>query len=710
MPRLHRSVQLASVFGLSLFGLVACRTPTSILPIDEIERQSEDTERTGEARDRLDPLPVKTPTDILPAEVPLLAEATDPAAVLASVRNLDKFPDFQAFRSEVASEIGIDPFDAEAWQRIGLDRHGAVGIALLDISAEAGVLYGTLVDAKAFGNFLEDLAARSGKGERLTSTEVGNAMVYRFGESLSVVLREGVAMVVFVEDPDHAPRDYVATIATIDPRDALSHSKTFTWAHAQLEAADDGLLFVDPGQLVTQFERESSNSDSDWGVRYAQDELERARRAGEPAERIAELERRVEEERAWQRQREISEAGERELLQSVFGPIEGLIVGGELRSDAITAHARMLIPGDSLLARVFVPADRESPLLRALDRPPLLALDGRADMQALLSLIDLAARAEGEPLQDINADIRNELGIDVLADVYPLLTGNGGVMLTQLREPSIKTIYDAEKHFGLAAYVEVTDPERLRKLIDGLVRSKRVPELGRAKRGDGWSLSVPDWHDVNLSLVGNHLVASTDTKLADRIRDARPGSQAEALADPTHPLRGSIPTPALRLYQRFLWLVVTDVYEPTKRDPESMLYDLDTHSRLTPEQAAAVPRSREFKRKYAEFERLLAELDAFDRRQTELRYQDELQVARSCGDVGMQVERLSDGLGARAVWRMAPGTSPLEVWLGAVLRSGDGVDWAEYERLNQEVSRVREELNTIRQADLEAAAAKQQPK
>jgi hypothetical protein len=233
-----------------------------------------------------------------------------------------------------------------------------------------------------------------------------------------------------------------------------------------------------------------------------------------------------------------------------------------------------------------------------------------------------------------------------------------------------------------------------------------VPELGRAKKGDGWTVSVPKWHEVALTIVGNRLVASTDPKLADRIRDARPGSQADALADPNHPLRGSLPTPALRMYQRFSWLASEGVYEQPKREPDSMLYDLDNHSILNPEQAKAVPRSKEFKKKYAEFEKALAELDKFDRRMAEQRYEKQLETARNFGDAGMQIERLADGLGARAIWRMAPGTTPLEVWL-MVFMMGNSTDWSEYERLNMEVSRLREELVMIRRADLDAAAARQ---
>lgn len=700
MSLAHRRLPIAV-----LFGLLACRPPSSRLPIDEIEKQSE-AEQSGEAHQQLEPLPVEAPTDLLPDDVPVLVEAGDPSAVLAHIRRLDKFPEFQSVHSEITDELGVDLLDPAAWQKIGLDSQGPVGFALLDIEAEGFVVYATLSDARTFGQFIERLADRQGERNTLSSAEVGHAFVYRLDEEASVVLRENVAMFVYVDRPERVARDYVATVATLDPREALSHSKTFAWAREQVEVADDGLLFVNPIGLLTQIEREMVGSDSDYGTRYAQDELDRARSMGEPVERIKELEQRLEEERRWQVERETRQASERELVRALFGPIEAFVAAGELRDDAISAHARMLIPGEGLLTRVLLPMDVESPLLSALDQPPLMGIDGRVDMQVFLQLVELLARTDGENLQELNAQMRTASGIDVLVDVVPLLTGTGGFMLTQQQEPDVKRMYDADKNFGLAAYVGVSDPERLRKLIDGLLRSKRMPELSRQTRGDGWVVSVPDWHDVVLTLVGDRLVASTDTKLADRIRDARPGAEAKALADPEHPMRGRAPTPALRMYQRWLWLVASEPYESPKRDAASMLYEINMHAVLTPEQAAAVPHSRDYKRKYAELERGLAELDAFDQREAMRRYEQQLEIGRSLGDAGMQIERLADGLGARALWRMAPGTTPLEVFLRVFMGAGGGGNWSEFERISQDVNRLREEVLLIRRSDLDAAAAK----
>ena len=247
----------------------------------------------------------------------------------------------------------------------------------------------------------------------------------------------------------------------------------------------------------------------------------------------------------------------------------------------------------------------------------------------------------------------------------------------------------------------------MRSLLEGVVHSKRLGgALTRAKRGDGWILRVPEWRDVAINLVGARLVLSTDAKLAGRVKDAPRGEQAEALADPQHPLRGPSPTPSLRMYQRFSALVLFDSHEPWEQDAESMLYDLNDHPSLGPDAAAKVPRSRGFKKKLKELDKVIDELNAHQREQAQRRFEHDLDYAEQFGDLGVQLERLSDGVGGHALWRMAEGTTPLELGLGMFMGRDMDTDWESYERLQTRSHELREELYRIRQADLDAAAAK----
>ncbi|KIG16310.1 hypothetical protein DB30_04770 [Enhygromyxa salina] len=687
-------------------GLVACRTPSSKLPFDQPTDTKEDAPKQGEVSERPEPLPVEAPTDLLPAEVPLLAEAIDPEAILGLLTPLAEYPQFQAARGQLSSQIGVDLLDATQWQQVGLDVHGAMGFGLLDVEAEGFFGYATLSDQPAFERFIERLADMVGRGEDLASAEIGPAHVYRFGEELSVVLREGVACVVFVDKPQRAPRDYAATIATMDPREALGRTKSFSWAREQIVSADDGLIFVAPNELRQQIQRDED--DNDYGTRYAQEELDRARASGQSAATLRELEQRLEEERKWEQERAVAQLHRRELTKSLFSPIGAAVFAADLHSDGIDAHGRVLIPGASLLRDLFAPVEAESPLFRALDEPPLMAFDGRANMQVFVQLLEQLAKADGESLASINAKARAELGFDVLGELVPALTGAGGVVLTQTKQPDAKRLAEVPKSLGLAAYLQLSKPDVMRRLLDAAIASGAMGGvLSRAKRGDGWVLRPPEWREVQLSIVGDRLIASTDTKFAARIRDARPGSQAEPLADPKHPLRGPSPTPSLRFYQRWIWLALVNAHAPWEQDGESMLYDLDSHATLSPEQAAKVPRSREFKRKFKELEKVVGELNTYQRRQATREFERGLEFAADLGDAGMQIDRLTDGLGVHAQWRMASSSTPLALPLRWLLMFEDqGADWAEYEDIQNRLSSLREELYQIRRLDLDAGAAK----
>lgn len=698
--------RLASL-SLATVGLLACRTPSSKIPLEKLAADEQD-QNQGQARETIEPLPVERPTDLLPPEVAMLAEAIDPAAVLGGLFGaLDKYQSIDRWRNELSGYLGGDLFDANQWAKLGFDSHGPAGFGLLDGASGSGFAYLTLIDERAFEQTLLRVVDMFGARDDFGSAEVAHARVYRLGRRVNVVVRERIALLLYVDNPEDAPRDFVVTAATIDPRESLGRSEGFVWARQQLQPSDDGMVFVNPPALIEQLDRQRSEG-MDYGVRYAEEELTRARQSGAPPELIRELEARVEEERRWQREHQTREAAERELIRSLFGSIEVVMGAADLQVGGIFGHGRLLIPTPSVLRRMFLAPEHESPLLTALGEPPLFALDGRVDLQVLLEVVELLARAEGETLAEINRKIEIETGVDVIAGLVPALGGAGGIMLTEARKPDSKRLGEVPKSLGLAAYAELLNPEAIRRMLDKIARDKLMGgTLVRAKRGDGWTLRVPKWHDVELTIVGDRLIASTDAKLATRVRNAERGSQASALAAADHPLRGPITNPSARMYQRLSGWVLLDAREPWKQDAESMLYDINTHHILSPDEAAKVPRSKQFKKKLAEVQKAADEFDAYLTRRAQQEFERELRFAEQLGDLGLQVEPLVDGLGLTAQWRFAPGTTPLEIgaaWFDSIDSWGN--DWAEYERLSNRTYELLNDLRMIRQSDLDAEAAK----
>jgi hypothetical protein len=699
-------LRIASV-SLAALGLLACRTPSSKIPLEKLSAD-EQAQSSGQSREKIDPLPVERPSDLLPPEVAVMAEAMDPAALLRLLGPIDKFEQLDRARVELRGQLGGDIFDADQWDDLGLDCHRPAGFGLLDGGSVAMFAYVSLVDTAAFERTLLRIVDMAGARQDLASAEVAGSRVYRLGRRLNVVVRDRIALLIFVERPEQAPRDFVVMAATVDPRESLGHSDRFVWARQQLRPEDDGMLFVNPSALIEQIAKERADG-MDYGVRYAEEELARARQSGAPPDLIRELEARIDEERRWQREYQARKAGERELARAMFGTIDAIVGAADLRTDGIIGHGRLLIPTPNVLRRMFLAPEYESPLLTAVAEPPLFALDGRVDLQVLLEAIEMIARADGKTLASINSQIEAETGINAISGLIPGLRGDGGMMLTEARKPNFERISELPKSVGLAAYAGLSNPEMIRKLLDGVARDKLMAgALVRSKRGDGWTLRVPNWHEVELTIVGDRLIVSTDAKLATRIRNAEPGAQAAALAATEHPLRGSIANPALRIYQRLTMFVLLDAREPWKQDAESMLYDINTHHILSPDEAAKVPRSREFKKKLAELQKAIDELDAYTARRSRREHEREYKFAQGLGEFGMQVEPLVDGLGLAAQWRFAAGTTPLELaalWFGAV-SSWDNDDWAEYDRLSTRTYELSSELRAIRQAELDAEAAK----
>ena len=701
-----RRLTLSHLAPLLLLGTTACRTPSSHIPIETLRGDDSTDEAAGEARPAVDPLPVERPTDLLPAEVPVFAEALDPAAVLAMFAPLDAYPDVARVRAEAASMLGGDLLDPNQWATLGLDSRRPAGVGMLDLSAQGMFAYVSLTDASKFEATLMRFADAVGAREELSAMEVGFGRVYRFGNELHIVVREGVAVLLFVDRPDEAPRDYVVSVATMDPRDSLGRSDKLGWARAQLLGEDDGMIYVDPGSLLAQIQREDLES-SDYGVRYAEEELARARAAGESADYIRELEARVDEERRWQREREQRDKGARELANQLIGSIETVVAAADLQDDGIVGHARVKMSGTNLLRRMFVAPERESPLLTALDDAPVFVADGRVDVQVVLELVELFARAEGESLASVNAELTRELGIDVIGGLVPAFTGEGGFAITQTGKPDPKKLAEVPKSLGLAGHLGLRDPEPVRRLFDALARDKRAGgALTRGKRADTWTLDVPEWRKVELSIVGDRLIASTDAKFPKRVRDAERGSFAAGLSS-AHPLQGPNPNPVQRLYGRWVGLLLAETHEPWTQDPAAFLYDLDNHAVLSPEEAAKVPHSKDYKRKRAELDRAVAALDRYNRERAQTRFEAGLKFAESLGDAGIQLELVADGLAFTGQWRFAPGTTP--VGLGYQAFAFDsGQDWAEYDRLNADIYMLADELRAIRMSDLDAAANKRQ--
>jgi hypothetical protein len=691
--------------ALLLLGAGACKHPSTRLDLEKIERNDEEREgKAGDPATKIDPLPVERPADLLPADVALMVEAIEPAQALALFAGLSTIPELDAVRSEMTNTLGGDLLRAEDWTKLGLDPHRSAGGALLDITGEGFCAWVSVADSNTFDQTVRRVASATGLDRELTVGEVDGARVYRFNEDFNIVVRTGIAMFVFVDDPREASRDYPTTVATIDPRDSLGRSEGYQWARGQTRSADDGLIFLAPGRLFDAIARERNDGD-DYGVKYAEEQLANARRTGADAGTLRELEERVAQEREWMAQRQREREGTDAMARELLGPMRALVFTGDVQNTGIDAQARLLMPSGGLLRDIFVPAQSQSPLITALDEPPLFVLDGQIDVQKFLRLVDMLAKADGESLDELDQEMRSELGVSFLTSVVPLFDGRGGMAITRSRPANPKKLDELSKTLGVAMQFGLKDPDSLRKLLDDLTRHPEFGKQFKTRKG-GWELDVPEWRTVLVDVVGDRLVLSTDKGFAGRVRDAKPGKESLP-AD--HLLLGSSPTPALRFYQDWTWVNLIDGPYMYIQTVDSMLYDLDAHVSLSREQAAKVPQSKADKQLRKELQKVLDDLAAIERRRAERQFNQAHNVLTELGEVGVQLDVVPDGLAARGVWRSRGNRSMLELGASIFMISNvyDSTDEAERERLSNRSWELANQIRQQRTADLDAFAAKQ---
>ncbi len=688
----------------ALLCVGACKNPSTKIDLQEIENgeRAEDG-RTGEPATRLDPLPVERPTDLLPAEVSVLLEVTDPGVVLPLFDGLQQEPELDTALREASDMLGGNPLKAEDWAKLGLDVHRPAGIALLDPRSLSIAAWFSLTDEQTFTTAMLRIAEQTGGAQELSRSEMGDAHLYRFGRSFHAIVRANTVMFVFVEQPDQAPRDYPATIATIDPRDGLARSQGFGWAREQTRAGDDGIFFVAPNPLVQAFEQEQRN---DYGVTWAEDQLAEARRTGADAQTIRDLEQRLAQEQEWAREREREDKAALEAVRELVGPMRAFAITADVDRTKIDARARLLMPDGGLLRDLFVPLQSQTPLLSALDEPPLFILDGQVDPQKFLRLVDLLARTDDETLEKLDQEAASMLGFSFMSTVVPLFDGRAGFAITQIREPDPKKLDKTHEVLGMAAHAGLKDPEGTRKLLDDLARNPLLKgAIKKAKKG-GWEIAVPEWKTVHLDVVDTRLIATSDRALIGRVRDAKPGKQAATLTG-DHLAVGKVPTPALRMYQRWPMVLLLDPPSFWAQSVDNFLYDYEAHPSLDREQAAKVPKGKTTKAKLAELDKLIKELDAFNRRRAEREFKQQYSILQELGDVGMQLEVVGDGLTIHGRWQLGGKRSLVELFvLGLMVRSPDD-DWTEYERLSTRAWELAAEIRTLRTEELNAFAAKQ---
>lgn len=635
------------------------------------------------------PLPVKEALDLIPNDALVVVHSSNVRRLMAGLGR-DRFagdqPDaYDKITDEFVREFGIDPFDPGQLSQIGIDADGPAGFALLDVNSESFMAYFRLRDAPTLQRWVKSKAG----ADRIDVSSYSKATILRArdNDELALVLRERFGAVVFTDRPERARRDYALATAEADARRSINHDRDFAPLFAELGPDADLMLLVDPLAVMDSLAREQ---DQHLGAAAlppppagaTQAELDDWARQQEEMERyeVAARSRRDREREAW---------------RTSFG--EFTAVGGILRfsSGRIEGKGVAAVQPDSPWRKLLRPTTRPS-VLKALTQKPLLMIGGNLDAPLAVQALDRLAALDGASPDDVRKEFRSEFGIG-LDEVSNALRGDFGLAVTQGRLPKQVTRKSMDNSYGLHFVAGLHEPDAARQLLD-LFAQHNKPDFSKDTKHDRYVLDPGGFKNVYWAVVGSELVVTTDGASIARIRGKKAADLSKLVPDAE--LRAVVERPAMGTsYLDFALPVLQTVYIPY--GPHAVV-PVAVHESLSEAELAKVPKSKKYRAKHKEYERVLGRLEKAQAKRAKRELADAQGVARELGRAAASARVTELGFIGELTWKL--GVDDLAALVDSMVRRDErryATDTEEMD-LSEQRWQLESELQELRAREIEA--------
>lgn len=656
---------------------------------------------------------IEAPQPVAPAKAPidLMPEGTGVVMTVASVQHLLRVVDVGALIARYRAQYdqaaaymeqatGHNLLDPLKWTEIGVSPDGPIGFAMFDVEAGAGCGFFTLSDQGKFRDFVDRLAGKIGGRLLPVYEDRGVVLAHEPDSQTALVLRDGFAFFVVRGNPNLVPYDFARELATVDPARGLS--ATPRWQKALGAARPHDLVaFVDLGGMVRAEIEAKRRRDQNPEPTWAEQELQRLREQGAPAEEIAKWETMATEQRAAEAQYREQRRRSQELMSSVFGTLGPLVFELSLGDKAVQGTVRAQAPESAMLRKIAF--NRQTPplALTAAGERVIFGASVSVDVFEALQGLDLLLKASGESLDGALAELKRDLGIDPKA-TFGALEGTASFALTVKDPAAMVTAKSPERSFGFTATIGLKNPSELQALLEAMAL-KLPPPLRPRRVGKGYAIAVPNWRDVHVAVVGNSLAISTEAEFSRRIDRGSRGPIERTLPTATVPVvtaresSGVLLMDYLMPFGFFMARSTSDYrYDPTQNQPYWRFQDVPQ------DKIDKVPQSTAYKAKLKEWrgvdEKIRKAEEVRDRAQAKAM----LAVADSIGALALNLRETTDGLVLEGGQFFGTGGLTRAIELGvdaAWSRTGDEQVW----RLYDDRSKVEQELQEVRVRDVEKA-------
>jgi hypothetical protein len=687
-------LRLRLATALALAGALACKPDKPVSP----DGKGGDGKGDG-SRPMTDIAPVARIAEMLPPGAPLVWEMAGVDRV-AEVIDRDglvrKFePQYRKLADEMVRETGRDFLDPKTLADMGIDTKGRMGFAVLSMQPMGVAAFATVKDKGRFRAALYEIAKRT--GVEIVSTPLGHAEILRTPDKgPAIVIREPFVAFVFAGGGD-GKDDPAFALATMDPHMSLAASKGFKKATGGL-APSDAMFFLDGASLSRNvLGAMGGNEPPPVSQNWAREELAKARRDNAPPQRIKELEAQaqsIDEDNArWARRRQ----GERVAFEQLMSGLSTSVWTGDAKPTSIVGQGTTTFAADSPILLSFENAAGSPPLARALDGQPLLMLNGKANVEQFLKVVDLLAMADGTSWAAMSKEIAEETGIDPDKDLRSLVTGQVGFAIVRDGD-SEATEVDA-KDIGAALHVEVHDPKGAREVLAKAAKALVGKDgVNVRKAGDGWVADVPKWRKVYIDIQGPHLVIATDPKLVARVAGGKAGTIVKRADKPALAAASLQDSAASVLFDPDMSFLFFGIRK----------FDIAMSSSVESPEDAKVPKSRTWKAKQREIEAVDKKIAKAQEERSKAEIGAFRSVIRPWGSFGASARREGNAIVVQGGWfvRAESIAVALSNSLDAVRKLDERREDDGTTKLFDERSKLQGQLDEIRRADLEKFRAR----
>lgn len=413
---------------------------------------------------------------------------------------LDQFRDKLTKFDDTLADCGIDMTELLDPQTLGIDPHGPVVFAWLDVRETTALVGFRVQDSalfeQALGNILTYSAENSGK--QFHTEQQGDALItFDAPQSaqVAVIRRPGVAFVAIHDSWRGDVETAAAQVAWQDPADSLT--TTDIWSDTMYDVhGRHGLLFVNFPAIAQQAAFAFEQDQKEW----------------------VEAEYGDQDEAYLEMQRNRTDAV-RNLLEAVVGSLHGFGAAIDVSGPRVDLDARLLLAVDSFLDGFVVNRSMLSPLQRAFTDKPTFWIDGALDPGKFRELVRMMAMlGGGDPDEAIRMGAA-ALGID--GNPLDLLDGRLGFALF----PPSDT--EPRSEWGFTATIGIGDMERGRMAFEraaamASVALKPLDDPDEASfESDGriTTFPIPGWQNLYAGLTSDALIVTTDVTVLSRLQN-----------------------------------------------------------------------------------------------------------------------------------------------------------------------------------------------